>query len=124
MDSSREQLLNWLVRPPGFELPAQAFNAPPSSRDEERVANIGDEVKLYLRDDTELINPVWLRVTERDASGRMVGVISKGNRLEVQGERRLARGKEIEFKERNIVSLVKTSGVLAHGCLEPRSALG
>jgi len=60
---------------------------------------IGDEVVLYLDNDNNLCNDIFVQVTDIDPESHITGIIKKANRYRVK---ELKRGAILKFEEINV----------------------
>lgn len=95
--------LQFKLRP--YETPITVYDVgkPPTSPGLE----LGDEVVLYLKDDSDNKNPIQVFITDLKENGKLSGRIQKANRPGAQGEPRLTKDAFLDFIERNVFSYAK-----------------
>ena len=94
----------WQIRP--YETPAFVQDVV-SPHPRAGIIVIGDNAILHLKDEPG--EDVCVRVTQTGPDGRMLGVISRANRIGARGDGRLAKGASVEFEEKHVFRLEKAT---------------
>ena len=97
--------LEWLVRP--FD-PAAFCRDVENPHPRAGVAEVGDNVVLYLQDDDSQ-QDIRVQVTEIHPDGRMAGIVSNANRSGARGDEQVASGAAVGFEARHVIRIEKAT---------------